>query len=87
MLVVAGDTFRSGAVEQLSTHVKNLTKVGPVSLFERGYGRDAASLAKEAVQHAKASAIDVVFIDTAGRMQDNAPLMKSLAKVGGSFDD
>lgn len=81
VLVVAGDTFRSGAVEQLSVHVKNLSKVGSVTLFERGYGKDAASLAKEAIQHAKANAIDVVFIDTAGRMQDNTPLMKSLAKV------
>lgn len=81
VLVVAGDTFRSGAVEQLSIHVNNLSKIGSVSLFERGYGRDASALAKEAIQYAKANAIDVIFIDTAGRMQDNIPLMKSLAKV------
>ena len=44
---------------------------GRVELYERGYGKDAAGIAKEAIAYAKDSGIDVVLIDTAGRMQDN----------------
>ena len=40
-----------------------------VPLFERGYGRDAAAICKEALKYAKEEQIDVVLIDTAGRMQ------------------
>lgn len=83
ILLVAGDTFRSGAVEQLRTHVSNLStgRLGQVELFERGYGKDAASVAKDAISFAKNNNFDVVMIDTAGRMQDNVPLMKALAKL------
>lgn len=52
-----------------------------VNLFEKGYGKDAASIAHDAINSAKESEHDVVLIDTAGRMQDNEPLMKALAKV------
>ncbi|KAI7269443.1 P-loop containing nucleoside triphosphate hydrolase protein, partial [Hortaea werneckii] len=58
VLVVAGDTFRSGAVEQLRVHVRNLAelsrreKVGRVELFDRGYGGDAAGVAREAIRFA-----------------------------------
>ena len=44
---------------------------GGVELFERGYGKDAAGIAKEAINYAKDHDFDVVLIDTAGRMQDN----------------
>jgi signal recognition particle receptor subunit alpha len=84
VLLVAGDTFRSGAIEQLRAHVRNLSvgrQPAHLQLFERGYGKDAAAIAKEAIIHAKNSGIDVVMIDTAGRMQDNAPLMAALAKL------
>lgn len=84
VLIAACDTFRSGAVEQLRVHVKNLKSVnvdGQVDLFEKGYGKDAAGIAKEAIQHAKNNGYDVVLIDTAGRMQDNEPLMRALAKL------
>lgn len=54
---------------------------GEVELFERGYGKDAAGIAKEAIAYAKEKDFDVVLIDTAGRMQDNEPLMRALAKV------
>lgn len=84
VLIAACDTFRSGAVEQLRVHVKNLKSTntaGQVNLFERGYGKDAAGIAKEAIQHAKTNEYDVVLIDTAGRMQDNEPLMRALAKL------
>lgn len=83
VLIAACDTFRSGAVEQLRTHVRNLDGlgVGRVSLYEKGYGKDASQIAKEAIAQAKTEGIDVVLIDTAGRMQDNEPLMRALAKA------
>ncbi|KAL0070640.1 hypothetical protein AAF712_002483 [Marasmius tenuissimus] len=90
VMIAACDTFRSGAVEQLRVHVRNLSMLGVngagdskgrVELFERGYGKDAAAIAKEAIAHARENDFDVVLIDTAGRMQDNEPLMKALAKL------
>ncbi|GAA5849837.1 hypothetical protein JCM8547_000581 [Rhodosporidiobolus lusitaniae] len=90
VLIAACDTFRSGAVEQLRVHVRNLGKLeeelggkgaGQVELYERGYGKDAAGIAKDAIAYAKQNNFDVVLIDTAGRMQDNEPLMRALAKL------
>lgn len=52
-----------------------------VQLYEKGYGKDAAGIAMEAIRFAKDSLIDVVLVDTAGRMQDNEPLMRALAKL------
>jgi len=77
ILIAACDTFRSGAVEQLKTHATCLN----VDLFERGYGKDSAEIAKQALQYAKANNYDVCLIDTAGRMQDNEPLMRAIAKL------
>ena len=83
VLIAACDTFRSGAVEQLRTHVKNLKTItnANINLFERGYGKDASAIAEAAISHAKSEHYDVVMIDTAGRMQDNVPLMRALAKL------
>lgn len=90
VLIAACDTFRSGAVEQLRVHVRNLgmlvnstqsEKQKKIELFEKGYGKDAAGIAKDAIAFAKESGFDVVLIDTAGRMQDNEPLMRALAKL------
>lgn len=44
-------------------------------------GKDAAGIALEAINYAREARIDVVLVDTAGRMQDNGPLMIALAKV------
>nr|OQO20818.1 hypothetical protein B0A51_14814 [Rachicladosporium sp. CCFEE 5018] len=93
VLVVAGDTFRSGAVEQLRVHVRNLTelsrreRVGSVELFEKGYGKDAATVARDAVAFATNAGkgemlYDVVLIDTAGRRHNDTRLMSSLTKFG-----
>ncbi|KAI8968858.1 SRP54-type protein [Mycotypha africana] len=92
ILIAACDTFRSGAVEQLRVHVRNLTALqqqqsltgettGQVEIFERGYGKDAAGIAKDAISYASSQGFDVVLIDTAGRMQDNEPLMRALSKL------
>jgi len=77
VLICACDTFRAGAVEQLKVHARCLD----VPLFERGYGKDPADIAKSAIQHARNNGNDVVLVDTAGRMQDTEPLMRALAKL------
>lgn len=79
VMIAACDTFRAGAVEQLRTHVRCLGK--GVELFDRGYGKDAAAVAADAIRRAKELNYDVVLVDTAGRMQDNEPLMRALAKL------
>jgi signal recognition particle receptor subunit alpha len=95
VLIAACDTFRSGAVEQLRVHVRNLMALNDngsvVELYEKGYGKDSASIAKDAIQYgtfhslnsllAKLRNFDFVLVDTAGRMQDNEPLMRALSKV------
>lgn len=75
--IAACDTFRSGAIEQLRTHAKALG----VTVYARGYNKDAASVAQFAIQQAQSEGQDVMLVDTAGRMQDNHPLMVSLAKL------
>ena len=77
VMIAACDTFRAGAVEQLRTHCKRLG----VPLFERGYEKDPANVAAEAIKAAARQKCDVVLVDTAGRMQDNEPLMRALAKL------
>ncbi|KAL6209485.1 hypothetical protein ACLB2K_020427 [Fragaria x ananassa] len=76
VMMAACDTFRSGAVEQLRTHARRLQ----IPIFEKGYEKDPAVVAKEAIQEAKLNGSDVVLVDTAGRMQDNEPLMRALSK-------
>merc|ERR1711992_104511 len=90
VLIAACDTFRAGAVEQLRTHTRRLNSLHPaennkgrqmVQLYEKGYGKDAAGIALEAINYARDCSIDVVLVDTAGRMQDNEPLMRALSKL------
>lgn len=90
VLIAACDTFRAGAVEQLRTHTRRLNNLHPASenggkpmvhLYEKGYGKDAAGIAMEAINYARDIRADVVLVDTAGRMQDNEPLMRALAKL------
>ncbi|KAG2418856.1 hypothetical protein HFD88_001958 [Aspergillus terreus] len=86
VLIAACDTFRSGAVEQLRVHARNLKElsarenVGEVELYEKGYGKDAANVAKDAVEYGAANKFDVVLIDTAGRRHNDQRLMSSLEK-------
>lgn len=68
---------RSGAVEQLKTHCNRLG----VPLYDRGYDRDPTNVAAEAMRQAQRDGIDVVLVDTAGRMQDNEPLMQALSML------
>lgn len=74
---VAGDTFRAGAVEQLK---KWADKVG-ADFYAGAPGCDAAGLIYDAIQSAKAKGTDVVFVDTAGRLQNRTDLMDELKKI------
>ncbi|EXX74173.1 Srp101p [Rhizophagus irregularis DAOM 197198w] len=81
VLIAACDTFRSGAVEQLRVHVRNLNALGQnsnVELYERGYRKDAARIAKDAINYAKINKFDVVLIDTAGQRTINASLLRRI---------
>ena len=63
VMLAACNTFRSGAVEQLKTHASRLD----VPVFEKGYNKDAASIALDAVKYAAQTGFDVVLVDTAVR--------------------
>ena len=76
-MLAASDTYRAGAIEQLEEHAKRLS----LRVIKGVYGGDAASIAYDTVSHAKAHGINVVLIDTAGRMQTNQNLMSELQKV------
>jgi len=77
VVLASGDTYRAGAIEQLEEHGRRLG----VRVIRHKYGSDSAAVGFDAVQHAKAQGIDVVLIDTAGRMQTNRNLMDELQKV------
>lgn len=77
VVLACADTFRAGSSEQLHTHGERLK----VRVLSRPYGSDPASVAFDAINHARARGIDVVFIDTAGRMQTDRNLMAELEKI------
>jgi fused signal recognition particle receptor len=77
VMLAAGDTFRAAAIEQLCIWG---SRIG-AKVIAREQGSDAASLAFEAVQAAKAEGADLLLIDTAGRLQNRAELMSELAKI------
>ena len=87
VLLVAADTFRAGAVEQLRLWSE---KVG-VSFYGKEEGSDPASVVYDGCQMAKEESFDVVLIDTAGRLQNKVNLMKELEKINkviqGIIDD
>jgi fused signal recognition particle receptor len=77
VVLASGDTYRAGAIEQLEEHARRLG----IRVIKHRYGSDAAAVSFDAVQHAKAQGINVVLIDTAGRMQTNRNLMDELQKI------
>jgi fused signal recognition particle receptor len=77
VLIVAGDTFRAAAVEQLKVWAER----AGCDFASRPTGSDAAGLAFEALERAKAQDYDVVLIDTAGRLQNKQGLMDELHKI------
>jgi len=77
VLIAAGDTFRAAAVEQLKIWGE---RTG-VPVVAKETGADAAGLAFEAVERARREGIDVLLIDTAGRLHNKSDLMAQLQKV------
>lgn len=77
VLLAAGDTFRAAAIEQLKIWGD---RTG-VPVVARDHGADAAGLAFDAVSQAVGDGLDVVLIDTAGRLQNKTELMSELEKV------
>jgi fused signal recognition particle receptor len=77
VVLACSDTYRAGSIEQLEEHAKRLG----MRIIKHKYGADPAAVAYDAISHAKAHGINVVLIDTAGRMQTNQNLMNELAKV------
>ncbi|MGD0817713.1 MAG: signal recognition particle-docking protein FtsY [Methanomassiliicoccales archaeon] len=77
VVLAAGDTFRAGAIEQISIHGDRLG----AKVIKHQSGGDPAAVAYDAIDHAKARRRDVVLVDTAGRMQTNANLMDEMKKI------
>ncbi|AHC51700.1 cell division protein FtsY [Sulfolobus acidocaldarius SUSAZ] len=76
-IIAASDTFRAAAQEQLAYHASKLE----VQLIRGKYGGDPASVAFDAISFAKSRNIDVVLIDTAGRMHIDSDLVEELKRV------
>jgi len=77
VVIAAADTFRAGAIEQLRIHGEKLD----VRVISHEHGGDAAAVAYDAIEHARARHRDFVLIDTAGRMQTNSNLMDEMRKI------
>ncbi len=77
VMIAAGDTFRAAAVEQLDVWAER----AHVPMIKKDIGADSAAVAYEALEKAKAENVDLLMIDTAGRLQNKANLMEELAKM------
>ena len=83
VMLAAGDTFRAAATEQL-TEWANRSKV---KIVKQGEGADSASVVFDAVTSAKSKDIDVLLIDTAGRLHNKVNLMEELKKISKVVDN
>ena len=77
VVLAACDTFRAAAIQQLEEHANRLG----VKIIKHDYGSDAAAVAYDAIKYAEKNKIDVVLIDTAGRLHSNTNLMQELDKI------
>ena len=77
VMIAAGDSFRAAAIEQLQVWGQR----AGVPVITKPQGSDAAGLAYEALERAKAAGADILMIDTAGRLQNRTDLMEELAKI------
>jgi fused signal recognition particle receptor len=77
VMIAAGDTFRAAAVEQLDVWAER----AHVPIVKKDIGADSAAVAFEAYEKAKADGVDLLMIDTAGRLQNKKNLMEELAKM------
>lgn len=76
-MIAAADTFRAAAVDQLDVWAGR----AHVPLFKKDLGADAAAVAFEAYEKAKADGVEILMIDTAGRLQNKSHLMAELEKI------
>ena len=76
-ILVAGDTWRKAAIEQLEEHSKKLD----IKIVKHSYESDPTSVAFDGVKMAKAHDFDVVLIDTAGRQHSNKNLIEEMKKI------
>ncbi len=77
LVIAAADTHRPGAIEQISQHASKLS----IKVVAQRYGADPAAVGRDAILYAKSNRIDVVLIDTAGRMQTSKNLMDEMGKI------
>jgi len=77
VVLAAGDTHRAGAIEQLSRHAERLS----LKIITQRYGADPSAVGRDAIDYAKKHHIDVVLVDTAGRMQTAKNLMDEISKI------
>ncbi len=77
VVIACADTHRAGAIEQMMEHARRLD----VRAIAQSYGSDPAAVAKDAQLYAQAHGIDVVLIDSAGRIQTSKNLMEEMAKI------
>jgi len=77
VVLACSDTYRAGSIEQLEEHARRLG----IRMIKHKYGADPAAVAYDTINHAKSHGINVVLIDTAGRMQTNVNLMNELEKI------
>ncbi len=77
VVLAACDTFRAAAIDQLEEHANKLG----VKIIKHDYNSDAAAVAFDAIKYAEKNNIDVVMIDTAGRLHSNTNLMAELEKI------
>lgn len=77
VVMAAADTFRAAAIDQLQLHADKLG----IKLIRHDYGSDPAAVAFDAVKHAEAKKVDVVLVDTAGRLHSNINLMDEMKKI------
>jgi len=77
VVLACSDTYRTGSIEQLEEHAR---RIG-VKMIRHKYGADAAAVAFDAISYGRSHGINVILIDTAGRMQTNRNLMEELKKI------
>ena len=77
VVLAASDTFRAAAIDQLQIHADNLG----IKMIKHDYGSDPAAVAFDAIRYAQAKELDVVLIDTAGRLHSNANLVDEMKKI------
>lgn len=77
VVLAAGDTHRAGAIEQISLHAEKLS----LKVITQRYGADPSAVGRDAIDYAKKHHIDVVLVDTAGRMQTAKNLMDEINKI------